>query len=1035
MDSDFHGYNMSWDHPGYALPLSNIAYHVYPDEQELNRLKNTSASVSQKAFQKIKDSYEEYEKLADVYQVELDQRAKEANERKAYEKLAREELLRQRREEDKIRRQKKSSKAPSMTPPRSSPQPFHPYHKHSQYQRYQGNNNNNSLTGTTTTVRGPPVKPVNRLQYSQSATTSILHGSLNFLSHHSQNQKSIPDSNSTHSAEQSNSNSNSPDLASSSSSSSPQLQTSNTPSPDSADSNSLTPSVSSSGTPISSHGSSFVPSIHTNEQDPAARQWLRKKRKQVIPVNPSVVNRIPGITLRIQPDTNTNQYLQVEVVKNLEDYQPMESPELTSVDSIDVDIEGDEDHSNDNHNNNNNNNNNLDSEALKSRRQSQAKLDLDKVRESIESSRPSYTPLCFSSITTTMPQSHASQLDLDSHQKGFPYYNNQSNNVSNANNNRGRSPHLKQPIHDSVAVTHGLGLDTKYWNNRVSTKSESVYSQDLDDIMASRADLPLSWDNFSTRDCQLNKVIGKHDRDFERLEEAVQEVISRQQLANSLSSDESDSHTSVSAHTKTRSRRTHTQEKENKSTSTLAAATATGTSISSSKPNTRRAGSRGHSRRPSDTVALSSSTTTATNATEIKRRTSASGRAVRGGGDTTLVQGYDDIEKILKAKRQKKREEKKRQESMARTNSEPVTDDEHFTDAEMAEEDEVDVFVMKEEDDSIHAQKEMLRRPKKSLEIVEEVVEESQKQKDHGNAKSYSLPNSPPSPPHSRQTSPVKSESFALPRRLSISSDQQQFHDAQSDNNGYSRRTHGSDNSSTPPATPLFAPISDDQLSSNPQHDRHDLTSSVTSGGRTRSRLRSDSNPIPPEGINVFFDSALEQISLKRKQQLAKKRAASTASTIGDEHHEEEGKATETIANEAVETITKESTALIEDSKEQPTEEKETIVAKLDSHASERGLVDPESASKAQSTAANLPKSSRSLPGRVLRKTRHASNQQDGHIGTGEHGREKESDLENEAIFDPDCTSCRLELDSSDISTWKEAVATGKIHLNPRTWS
>ncbi|KAF9358922.1 hypothetical protein BGX26_000626 [Mortierella sp. AD094] len=904
MQSNYHGYDLSQDHPGYSLPLSNISYHVYPEKTSTQ-----DASVSQKAFRRIMDSYDEYEKLADLFQVELDKRQQLVNERKAREKLLREERSRQLREERRGRRVIKSKAA---TPSDSSA--------------------------------------------AVSASDACLP-------------------------------------------------------------------LSASSTPFSSI-SLFAPLPYSGGQEQTTH-WMRKKRKQAIPVHSSVVDRTPGITLRIQPDTTSDQHLQVEILKNVEDYRPTQAireGEGEGEGEVDAVVVLDEDEDMDRI-----------TQQVHTEDKIQAKQDLDKIIQSIKSGRP-----------------------------GYAFY------PSSVAGGSAAYQHLHMSLNED---SHGHGKSTSLLdqNTHVSKKSLSTFetsvimipSMDLEDVIAARAALPLSWNNFSTRDCQVNKVIGRHDRDFELLEEVVQEAVARQHAAHVLpSSDESDSHKSNQSPVKTQNRRVshppHERELEKEREDSAAVASSVSTPLTASP--TKKARSRTHSRKLSESVPPS------VPATPTKAR-STGARATRGG-DSRLVQGYDDIEKILKEKRQKKRAEKQRQESVGRMTSEPVTDGDHETDVDIEGHEELETITMKSEDDIVlslshsHSQREsspLLTNPVNNNNKMEEAL----KYKD-GVSRPYSQSNSPPSPPHSRQTSPVRGVS----------------------GNTYTNAAPESDTSSTPPTTPLFAPKStdNDHLSANTheqqqQQQQQQLESSASiiatstpattlpSGGvRARTRVRSDSNPIPPEGKNSFFDSALEQIAAKRRKQLAKKKAAAAAATATDDTanipppttpprnqdqdaHEELGnplslaESADKNDGDGKETLEQ----LLEDSE---------MVIELDSHALERGLHGQESDKGVQSSAANLPKSSKYLPGRVLRKTR--SKMQDHFYVTGQtttsstngtttttttvanagsieqHSHDAVEDID---LLDPDCTSCRLVLNSFDRLLWKQAREAGKVHLNRRTWS
>ncbi|KAF9292702.1 hypothetical protein BGZ88_006221 [Linnemannia elongata] len=98
--------NMPADRSEYSYPITNITYHLpespHPEKGE---------AAAQKAFQRILDSYDENERLADAFQVELDKRTQIANERKAEERRIRVERQRLAREEKRNKKLGKNHKA------------------------------------------------------------------------------------------------------------------------------------------------------------------------------------------------------------------------------------------------------------------------------------------------------------------------------------------------------------------------------------------------------------------------------------------------------------------------------------------------------------------------------------------------------------------------------------------------------------------------------------------------------------------------------------------------------------------------------------------------------------------------------------------------------------------------------------------------------------------------------------------------------------------------------------------------------------
>ncbi|KAF8959996.1 hypothetical protein BGZ46_001651 [Entomortierella lignicola] len=938
MEPNYSGYDLSQDHPGYSLPRSNITYHVYPE-----RSHTENEIVSQNAYRRIMDSYEEYEKLADIFQVELDKRQQEAKERKTHEKLLREERQRQLREERRNRgtAKSKATLTPTTTPSRGSPQPYHPY---------KIPNQKISLTDPR---RGPSA--LNHSDRYLQLQGSIFCVPSDSNSHDERDQQPNLIHDSSHPNKRS-------------ISSSPILPL--TPSPPLQPSNlyaSLATEACSTPYVPTGSMSPFATSLHSFGQEQATTS-LRKKRKQAIPVRSSVINRTPGITLKIQPDNDQN--LRVEILKNIEDYQQTQLAE-TKVDAIsDGDVHMGQQASAEKSSDSN-------VDVSESQKKLQVKQDLDKIRESIESARPGYA-FYPSSIT-----------EVTEFQRS------------------GSSPNIS-PKH------------RRYSFSTLESSASMVPLSELDVLIAARADLPLSWNNFSNRECQVNKVVGKHDSDFELLEMTVQEAVARQHAAHVYPSSDDESSISRTGPVKAQGRRSShlAQDREQRREREDSAATDQSTPLAESP--TKKAKSDKHSRKSSVSPIQKPLVSTARHATGA--------RSTRGG-DANLVPVHDDIEKAMKEKRLKKLAEKKRQESLSRMTSESVTDGGHETDDEHVEHEdnalcedvaleESHSVIVKSEDDVTQNLGRSLPKvsplgPRKSLTLS---IDGLLKCKDHESPHSqlHSQPNSPPSPPHSRHTSPAR-----------VASGISQSGKAATE----------SDPSSTPPTTPLFAPMTaDHHLSIDTQQEpvRSSISTTTTStsamivpsGVRVRTRVRSDSTPVPPEGRNIFFDSALEKIAAKRREQIAKKKAANARATSTD-HEVHEGKVNNDNDKESPEQFQKDSDALIT----------------LDSHALERGMHGQEF-NGVKSSAANLPKSSKFLPGRVLRKTRAKSQDVSGGQSSSattsisgsaeQHSNEGVNDMD---MIDPDCTSCRLVLNSLDRLLWKQAMESGDIHLNPRTWS
>lgn len=155
------------------------------------------------------------------------------------------------------------------------------------------------------------------------------------------------------------------------------------------------------------------------------------------------------------------------------------------------------------------------------------------------------------------------------------------------------------------------------------------------------------------------------------------------------------------------------------------------------------------------------------------------------------------------------------------------------------------------------------------------------------------------------------------------------------------------------------------------------VSETAESGGRTRARARSFSSSMikPSDKIN-FFESALEVIEQKRRETLAKKKAAAALlAEVAEEEEAERKRKEETLALEKISRAEK-------------------------------------------SEASNLPKSSKSLPGRVLRKSHH-------NLLGANAGGDSGAGLEMEE--DPDCTSCRMELSNAEKAAWRVSLPASTL--------
>ncbi|KAF9915365.1 hypothetical protein BX616_006316 [Lobosporangium transversale] len=1085
---------MQSDH-AYQLPVSNIAYHVYNPEEDGTR----TQAVSQQAFKRTMDNYHEHERLADLFQVELDKREREAQERKEREKPA--------------KMQKKSSKRSHQSQGQDRPQ--HPLPERHSLRRHLRNLSNNPSNSSLLEGNGPNSKDsaailVNKSSGNHRRSRRNSDISTSDISGYGDDDVRIlpPLSKSTHLQSSSSSHVNrdihlaTPLNEQRSLSSSPALPL--TPSPR------LTPMYSGheerngtdSGTDIpqqsSNHlinNSSFssLASSTSSTSSPLVSSALslpghmvpgRKKRKQAIPVHPSVVDRIPGITLRIQREKQSDQ-LQVEILKNLDDYT----------------IRRDADHS----------------PELKL----QATQDLRKVRESIESGRPGYA--------------------------FFP-----------APSSVAQSQHLNSTeVSESVTVSAGFSVDALV---------------NMTDMFDARS-LPLSWENFSTRECVVNKVIGKHDKDLDVLEEAVQDAIARQHYTHQQ--------TTQSQHERERDHEgspvSNTIQKRNPSvpvnSSTIAA-------LSTSPSATMTAGPR--TTKPAVTVSPAAGRPAPTRATRSRMHVSD-----RGGKDDLIA--HDDIEFVLKQKRKKKLEERRRLGSKASSKDEDDEDDERRAQMEdergeygddetmvippreniegrskmdivqgvYSDEDHdrkrarVEHTKLKQEDadgdvSMAHHGKVRGQQRNTSMESntsstrfsAQDALSGQRRASDEDNSAGTSssseedddededyhdthykpkgplsslsqnasrrrrtLSESKASVPHStkkavdtiitskgptekskkasdvtamspsllkrsmdtkptalmpteaqsaknrgdiersrsnRSRSPISTsgminegirrnkkiwsrgrnsrkedevvdttsdddedralengivdvgdiDSDAMPltrhvRSDSTASSSLNVSDIITNRNETQPEVRKVSAAISTPAASLSSPNTDLRDSSSTNNSNVNGKQTQESGGRTRARARSFSTTIETADKTKFFESALDVIEQKRRESLAKKKAARAEAEERERQEREERERRQKEEREEL--------------------ERQKAVARLQ----EQGK-----AQKIEST--NLPKSSKSLPGRVLRRTKADASADEGSV-------------------DPDCTSCRLELSAEDKALWKSAVDAGEIRL-PKTW-
>ncbi|KAF9289146.1 hypothetical protein BGZ68_009929 [Mortierella alpina] len=980
----------------YQLPVSNIAYHVYSRKEEQARM----YTISQRAFQRTMDSYHEHEHLADLFQVELDKKELQRRERK---------------EQDKLLKKKKSSKRSTQShsqerpysqlqypaPPPPPPQP-EPHSLHPQVTAFSAL----GISGADG-VKIEPASDVHRTgelhglkrarRHSDISSSEVSGYGDEELGHLSSGSKIAPLQMETSVASsQAGGNINRSRSNERSASSSPALPI--TPSPrvtpsdvrarndDDSEQSSGMGSANRSSTqpesfnPARSLTLSTPPGTTASSilAPPRAAAIGRRKRKQAIPVNPSVVERMPGITLRIQRELKGSQ-LEVEILKNVDDY---------GWDS-------------------------LSSQGPHSRLQ--AIEDIQKVEESIRSGRQPMT--C--------------------HRR-----------VSDWNRSLSTS------------------LASLSWSTSNASSSTSLAS--IQDLIDARS-LPLSWENFSTRECVVNKVIGKHDNDLHILEEVVQGTIARNQY-NTLDLDEEQPRHRGREHEITpRASTTPTRRHSDASTGASTAAAAAAASVG------------GRSAKTSGTSAPTTTRTLPARATRSRTHVSRDSQSGKRGASLLV---HDDLEQVLKHKRRRKlaerrrlgsktsskdgidddeedeyddeegtqREEGRRALKVSKEMSEGDQEEEHeggdvrmnnrgqqqrkrqlsWTDKGSASQDahespgkslpepadkrpvsrsgqeEIESSttssssdVDNSEDDYLNS-RERLARSRRRTKVSKgpsavDVADIPAKPK--ARRKSESDTRTPLKPQHIVTTATAQ-ESIAKGRRtkkawgrgrnsrkedeVGTTTDESSDDDGDLDGDeaadgeplrqsaASAAKTQGTANhlplmalspsirtrklssiADTPPQTPLSASSA--------------TGITLDSGGRTRGRGRSFSGDSSLQGgdKNRFFDLALDTMNQKRRDALAKKRAAKVEAK-GREQREKADK------------------ERLEEAKSQKVE------------------------------ASNLPKSSKSLPGRVLRRTRMDGAAEEGSV-------------------DPDCTSCRMELKAADKDAWKIAQELGEIQL-PKMW-
>ncbi|KAG0299663.1 hypothetical protein BGZ97_003592, partial [Linnemannia gamsii] len=990
-------------------------------------------AVSQRAFQRIMDSYTENERLADLFQVEHDKQQKLVRERKEREKL----LKQQQKKQSKRQGQGYPSRSHDRVFPLSATpferQSFRRFPRNittpvSSHPNSNNNNNNNNCYYQGNQIEATTAPPLATATATATAAAAIAEKAEE-LRHHSagslkrarrlsdisnsdisglgdDDARSLPPSTSSQTKTSTTSRpaglgihladsndrsfSSSPALASTPPHDSPSHTTSQA-GQDGTDrsSNQVDSTGPSSLAASTTSSSSFaVPNLPQQQQQLSPSGTSRRKRKQAIPVHPSVVERIPGITIRIQRERQGDQ-LEVEILKTLDDY---EGPQSGNEESQ--------------------------SPALKL----QTKQDIRKVRESIDSGRQGYA--------------YFSPAGVPGHAQQQP----STSTMDYANRSQDRSKSLPG------------SLSSLTWTSSNANSSENLTA--MQDLFDARS-MPLSWENFATRECVVNKLVGKPDKDLNTLEEVVQDAIARQQYALQLQ---------------------HEQEEQERlrAQSLTPVDSHRGLSVGFTGSDNGIIGGTTTNHPSSANRALRSV------AVSSMRTRSAPARATRSKAQVSSRGGklvaHEDIENHLKQKRRKQREQHHRRQS-SRTSSKDGEEDDDDDDDDDDKQDSSrrtthdgdDTDDGESEDHSSsklpgakrkYTKRNAARRSHKQDDDVPTSESSSNDDGDNdddddderdekGNGKRFnssrhrdaSLPKKTfkqaPRPDRKRGEPIRRNKKFWSRGRNSRKEDE--VEDTGTGESGSEDDDDQNDDYEGVPSTKkgtgssTQTRIPDSWLRKEPRTKRPSdsvLPTTATTWKPTRAfrRLSTSSggsnddsnsdgsdadgtgaNPADPKPQKFaktltssenakFFNSAVELIHRKNLEMLESRRKGTSRAGLLREARSKE--------------------AALQKEKDQEKEKELELKKEKELQESrvklEVRLVEESKAQKVEST--NLPRSSKSLPGRVLRRAAA------GGSGSGSTGGE-----------DPDCTSCRLELSAAEKDAWKLAQEKGEIRL-PKTW-
>ncbi|KAG0378986.1 hypothetical protein BGX24_002075 [Mortierella sp. AD032] len=1020
--------------PVYRPPVSNIAYHVYNPEDDLERVQ----AVSQRAFQRIMDSYNENERLADLFQIEHDKQQKLVRERKEREKLL--------KQQQKQKQSKRHHGYPSRSQDRiyTLPTPF----ERQSFRRFPKNISTPALpltagatpTTTTATMASTTAAAIAekaeelRHQFAGSLKrarrlSDISNSDISGLG--DDDVRSAPP---TTSSQVQDSTTSGPaglgihlvDSNDRSISSSPALPI--TPPPRDSPSN-MTSQAGQDGTDRSTNqahstglsslaasttsSSSFaVPNPPQQELRLLPSGSSRRKRKQAIPVHPSVVERIPGITIRIQRERQGDQ-LEVEILKTLDDYaEPKSDNEETPSPSSKL----------------------------------QAKQDLRKVRESIDSGRPGYA--YYSPAGST---SHTQQhIQRDSTTATSDYA------------NRG--------LEWTKSLPGSLSSLTWTSSNTNSTENLTV----MQDFIDARS-MPLSWENFATRECVVNKIVGKHDKDLDTLEEVVQDAIARQQYALQLQQEQ--------------------EEQERLRAQSLSPIEShRGLSVGFTGSENGINGTTTH-------PASSSRASKSVNGPSMRTR-SIPARATRSKAQTSTRAGqlvvHEDIEHHLKQKRRRQREQKHRRQG-SKTSSKDGEEDEDDDDEEDDEKRDSSRRTTHDGDESAghtddgdsdedgrsdhpskvpgakrkYNKRSRVRRGRKDDDVPTSASSSDDERNGKGGRKQYHADDSRARSSTSSQKKTFKqaphpdrngSEPIRRNKKFWSRGRNSRKEDEVDDTaTGASVSGSGSDGDEEGEHGEY-----EDVLNATKKAIRASIQTRLPDSWMRKSKGLSDAlqnstyktlprrafrrpsaettasedsdadggddgtgNPGTPKNqafaktLNSsdkanFFNSAVELIHQKNLEMLESRRKGHSQAGTGAPR-DVRIKALAELKEKQVERQKEEEkekeTERLKEQKEQEEQEERELEKEKELQESrvkmEVRLVEESKAQKVEST--NLPRSSKSLPGRVLRRAAAGGS---GGASGGE---------------DPDCTSCRLELSPAEKDAWKLAQQKGEIRL-PKTW-